>query len=559
MATNPEISIDLAGSTSTFLIVPFEEIIKFLSEYDLPFPLDKEAAYLLAWEYLVDHEPTISSVYLQDFMLAYSHQDMITDRYSSSYLLASPEGELIDLARTLGLPEVNREQLIRILGYLDLLDNDVSIFDRLSKDILEYLSRYLDYDSLCRFSRISSSTHRLIGMTDNLVQLFRTRLSLETKLDLAHFTKKELGILSRMNLRLARLATMEDSSLVLTRSNQVFVFGNDLLDKFGLGRKGELLLPTLKETPDLRSLVALANGYVQSLLLNAQGQVFIFGTGALGLGKKKNGPIPELITAPKMGPIVNISAGYVHFLLLTSQGQVFSFGNNPYGQLGLGHRRNIDLPTLIEQPNLGTIKAISAGYDHSLLLNTRGQVFSFGQAENPLGFKSKKNILIPTLIDTSEVGEVIAIAASKSHFLILNLEGQVFAFGSNGHGKLGVGDWKARIQSTPIDQSKTGKIKLMAAGKSHSLFLNTQSQVFACGRNDQGQLGLGDKENRNVPTLIDHPGLGEIVTLSVGEKHSLIANSQGQVFGFGDNFFGQLGLGDKEERHIPTLIERLWI
>jgi alpha-tubulin suppressor-like RCC1 family protein len=62
----------------------------------------------------------------------------------------------------------------------------------------------------------------------------------------------------------------------------------------------------------------------------------------------------------------------------------------------------------------------------------------------------------------------------------------------------------------------------------------------------------------NIPTLIKAP-VGKIIAISAGGEHSLIMNSQGQVFGFGNNTDGRLGLGDTDDKYSPTLIEGLVI
>jgi alpha-tubulin suppressor-like RCC1 family protein len=110
-----------------------------------------------------------------------------------------------------------------------------------------------------------------------------------------------------------------------------------------------------------------------------------------------------------------------------------------------------------------------------------------------------------------------------------------------------------------IEAPWIGDIIGISAGGEHSLILNSNGQVFSFGGNMCGHLGLGDEKNRNQPTIIKNIGIGRIAAISAGVCHSLIANSEGQVFSFGSNLSGQLGLGDNKNRSIPTLIERFSI
>ena len=92
----------------------------------------------------------------------------------------------------------------------------------------------------------------------------------------------------------------------------------------------------------------------------------------------------------------------------------------------------------------------------------------------------------------------------------------------------------------------------ISAGFKYSLALDNNGQIYAFGYNLYGQLGLGDNNNRNIPTLISN--LTNIIQISSGYTHSLALNNNGQVYAFGNNFAGQLGLGDKKDRNIPIKV-----
>ena len=83
-------------------------------------------------------------------------------------------------------------------------------------------------------------------------------------------------------------------------------------------------------------------------------------------------------------------------------------------------------------------------------------------------------------------------------------------------------------------------------------FIYDGSQLLAFGDNHYGQLGLGDNKNRNLPTLVmTDTTIREIVC---GSDHTFILKESGELFAFGYNYYGQLGLGDNENRKIPTLL-----
>lgn len=250
-------------------------------------------------------------------------------------------------------------------------------------------------------------------------------------------------------------------------------------------------------------------------------------------------------------------------MILTDQHSVLSFGDDRYGQLGIGNQYYESIPLIVRVSGSSEIIAISAGEFHSLILDSKGQVFSFGEnKDGQLGLGAMNFRDIPTLIETSGIGEIVAISAGGSHSLILNSHGQVFSFGSNDEGQLGLGLENIDHKSVPtlIEASEIGDIVSISASFNHSLLLNSQGQVFGFGSNQTQQLGSTRGEYETEPILIEHSDFGRIIAISAGNYYSLIMNSQGQVFGFGFNESGRLGLGNENMRPVPpTLIRGLVI
>ena len=87
------------------------------------------------------------------------------------------------------------------------------------------------------------------------------------------------------------------------------------------------------------------------------------------------------------------------------------------------------------------------------------------------------------------------------------------------------------------------------------MFVTADGLVYACGLNDEGQLGVGDMEQMLVPTLITGQLQGKTaVYVAAGDHHTLCITGDGSLFSWGRNLFGQLGVGDTENRHVPTLV-----
>jgi len=163
---------------------------------------------------------------------------------------------------------------------------------------------------------------------------------------------------------------------------------------------------------------------------------------------------------------------------------------------------------------------------------------------------------------------IATVLAGASHTLVLlkneQNETQLYAWGYNFDGQLGLGDTNERLQPTRINWDlPTGfSIATILAGAWHTLVLlkneHNETQLYAWGNNRSGQLGLGDTNERLQPTRInwDLPTGFSIATVLAGASHTLVLlkneENETQLYAWGYNFDGQLGLGDKNNRLQPT-------
>ncbi|MDZ7815309.1 MAG: hypothetical protein U5N86_04660 [Planctomycetota bacterium] len=149
------------------------------------------------------------------------------------------------------------------------------------------------------------------------------------------------------------------------------------------------------------------------------------------------------------------------------------------------------------------------------------------------------------------------LAAGFPHSLVLYSDGSVYAWGWNDEGQLGLGDDVERDTPTLVGALSDKGVISITAGSDHSLVLCSDGSVYAWGDNNSGQLGLGDELDRDFPTLVSTLSDKDVISLAGGFAHSLALCSDGSVYTWGKNDDGQLGLGDDVDRDIPTLVGAL--
>ena len=250
----------------------------------------------------------------------------------------------------------------------------------------------------------------------------------------------------------------------------------------------------------------------------APGQLYVFGENndgqlgnAAGNGSTSANPSPSQLSVPAAtGQLVQVATAKDHSLLLTSSGQVFSFGDNYYGQLGNTTNANNSAvsanpdPTLVALP--GPAAQVAAGDQFSLVLLSNGQLYAFGaNQEGQLGNNNNDASIAnpaPALVNLPGGATVSQIAAGDDFSLALTTSGELYAFGDNEYGQLGNTTNNATTAANPaptLVALPAGRVTQIAAGFDYGLVLSSTGQVFAFGDNEYGQLGNPSNSGTTSP------------------------------------------------------------
>ncbi|KAL1546320.1 ultraviolet-B receptor UVR8-like isoform X1 [Salvia divinorum] len=387
-----------------------------------------------------------------------------------------------------------------------------------------------------------------------------------------------------------------------------------------------------------------AGGCGFGMAISASGKLVTWGSsddqGQSYFASGKHGETPEVYPLPTANPIVEAAASWAHCASVTDKGEVYTWGwkecvpsvkitctwntlKNSEDQTGerqsstitdqvLGSNDKISGDEMLKRRKVVPqqdsealtpadetlsmppcpvsldpgvrITSVAAGGRHTLALSDVGQVWGWGYGgEGQLGLGSRiKMVASPHLIPfidpslngggSSGVNNQISVDAAAErkisignyvkgiacggrHSAVITDTGVLLAFGWGLHGQCGQGNTEDVLRPTFVPSLRDSQVKAVAAGLWHTICISSDGRVYVFGGNQFGQLGLGSHQDQCevVPCLLDASVLEskKAKIASSGARHNAILTEDGKIFCWGWNKYGQLGLGDAVDRNIP--------
>ena len=283
--------------------------------------------------------------------------------------------------------------------------------------------------------------------------------------------------------------------------------------------------------------------------------------GRLGQGNltKYSSPVSVL------GLYTQISTSLSFCLAIDTNGKIWGWGLNADYQLAQNDNVNYSTPVSIMGAT-GSFIRVSAGISSSYAIDSTGQVFGWGLNGNGvLGVGDVDNRSRPTAI--ARPGSFVEVSSgndtassANSHVLALDGSGMVYCWGAGSSGKLG--NNATDNQSSPVAIARSGVYKKIAAGEGkascgvpgHSLAIDITGQLYTWGGNNYGQLGIGSTDNKSSPVLVS--GSRSYVEIQGGYSCSYAIDTVGMVWAWGRGDNGQLGINSTDSQSSPVAIAR---
>jgi len=251
-----------------------------------------------------------------------------------------------------------------------------------------------------------------------------------------------------------------------------------------------------------------------------------------------------------------------HSVIIDTEGKAYTFGRNDKAQLGHGDTKRRDIPTIVETLADFNIVDAACGRNHTLFLTDTGTVFSVG--DNKMGQLGLGNDGAPVPSPTKlnyRGPPVRRVAAGAEFSLILDVRGDVWSFGHPEYGQLGHNsngeyfvtsnklayhcETKPRIVAAWVEKTKDNQmipirdrhITDIACGVNHWIAVDSSKRVYTCGFGGYGRLGHAQQKDEMIPRLIkffDGPNRG-VKQIYAGSQFTMAVNEHGCLFLWGQN------------------------
>lgn len=359
--------------------------------------------------------------------------------------------------------------------------------------------------------------------------------------------------------------------LALRSDGTVWAWGDNTQGQLGLGDSIARRHPEEVRGPGgvgiLNRIVAIAAGNDHSLALRNDGTVLAWGQGLfgqLGNGTTDRAVYPTQVTGPGgtlFDNVAAIAAGGTHSVFLRRDGTVWCCGYNIWGELGDGTRDQKNTPTIVLSPDgCGTlygICAVSAGFAHTLARREDGTAWGWGSSDmGQLGLGWTPNSVLPKQVHAADTVSYLTgltqLRAGGLQSYALRIDGSVWAWGGNDYGQLGSGTWgtfeDGRYPSRVLGPDSVGffsECAMIGSGNENTVAVRRDGSAWCWGRNNYGQAGIGTTGELHYPSQVVGPeGVGylsEVTAIAGGSLHTMALRTDGTVWVWGWNYYGQLG------------------
>lgn len=244
----------------------------------------------------------------------------------------------------------------------------------------------------------------------------------------------------------------------------------------------------------------------------------------------------------------SIAIGKEHQCAISNGNDLFCWGKNSQGELGAADTFERKVPV-----NISYLHSISTGFkkvstmtSHTCGLNLKGEVYCFGDnSYGQVGIGTTSDVQVPTKVNTSAMNNeiIVDIAVASESTCLLNEIGSVYCFGKGDQGELGDSTSTSRTKPTNLayfPPSVGGKVISLTAGSNFFCALIDNGDLYCWGDNTSGVFGKGTIISSSIPTKSN---MNDVIKVKAKFDSICALDINYDLYCFGGNSQGELGVG----------------
>ena len=330
--------------------------------------------------------------------------------------------------------------------------------------------------------------------------------------------------------------------------------GGNGVDENNQNNSGGTDGPFKQEVSKASDWVSVAAGSTHQCGIKNDGSLWCWGAnrdGQVGIGSDEFMEETPTQVAGSQG-WAQVRGGTRYSCAIKTDGTLWCWGNNQRGQLGTGSTTDQNRPVQ-ESSNSSHWAKVSTStssftpYPCGIKESSGLYCWGANSITGHLGTGEPGDQHSPTRIDADAWRDV---ELADLHACAIKEEGSLWCWGANVYGQLGTG-MSGHADTPTREATLSSDWEQVAVGSKHSCGLKTDGSLWCWGDNSYGQLGTGDTDNRNQP-IQESTGASDWAQVTVGGAHKCAIKEDGSLWCWGHNRDRQIGDGTQDDRHTPT-------
>lgn len=371
-----------------------------------------------------------------------------------------------------------------------------------------------------------------------------------------------VAVASIGKLRNVEVASGGAHTCAATIAGSLYCWGDNAAGQLGDGTLTSAPSPVQSQLTSLNRQATLTAGYRHACAITHTGETRCWGSNSFAQTAAPStfGTwVTQATTASVLGTLRDVDGGRYHSCGIDGYGRAVCWGSNEFGQLGNNASGSSASTAATRVANLGNVVSIAAGNSFSCAVDVEGSVFCWGDNRSgQVAGSASTLVTLPARVSVATPARKVVARGNAACALLVDSRVQCWGQGYMGNGLTG----SASITASPVfvewdPSSSAGRGHLSVAidlvrGADFGCALLGDSSVWCWGYNSDGQLGLGSTVASPYARELGISAISDVRSLAAGVNHACALRSNGEAWCWGDNSYGQLGVGAGPDQLAPV-------